>query len=397
MPTTDRLPGAIRVLVVASFVVALGYGIVAPALPVFATGFGVGVAAASLVVSAFAVCRLVFAPVSGRLVGRIGELRVFCAGLAIVAASSAACAFAATYWQLLVLRSLGGIGSTMFTVSAAALLVRLSPPHLRGRAVGAWATGFLLGTIAGPLLGGALIGQSLRLPFLAYAVLLVVAAALSAVALRGRADGGPTPGRPAATFPAAFGHRTFRAALTANFVHGWTVYGVWVALVPLYVVDVLARPAAWSGAVLAVTAGGTAAALVVGARMADACGRRLPVLLGLGICAAGTLLPGLPASLPLFVLASLLVGVGNGLLDAPMNAAVADVVSDVRGSSGTALAGFQMVGDVGAVVGPVVAGLVADATGFGTAFALTALIAVAAFVHWLGAPETAPRRLRAQT
>jgi len=58
-----RLPGAIRVLVGTSFVVALGYGIVAPALPLFAGGFGVGTAAVSAVISAFAVFRIAFAPV----------------------------------------------------------------------------------------------------------------------------------------------------------------------------------------------------------------------------------------------------------------------------------------------------------------------------------------------
>jgi MFS family permease len=86
---TQRLPGPIRVLVGTSFVVAVGYGIVSPALPLFAAGFDVGVTAVSGVISAFAVFRIAFAPVGGRLVGRLGELRVFRAGLAIVVADTA--------------------------------------------------------------------------------------------------------------------------------------------------------------------------------------------------------------------------------------------------------------------------------------------------------------------
>src|SRR6478735_409663 len=161
----NRLPREVRVLVFAAFMIAIGYGVVAPALPVFARSFDVSVAAASAVVSAFAVARVLFAPVSGRLVGRVGELPVFCGGLSVVAASSAACAFAADYGQLLAFRAAGGLGSTMFTVSAASLLVRISPPAMRGRASGAWATGFLLGSIAGPVVGGGLIAGSLRAPF----------------------------------------------------------------------------------------------------------------------------------------------------------------------------------------------------------------------------------------
>ncbi|MGH3151898.1 MAG: hypothetical protein ACRDOB_14415, partial [Streptosporangiaceae bacterium] len=44
-----------------SFTVALGYGIVAPGIPAFARQFGVSVAAAASVISAFALMRVAFA------------------------------------------------------------------------------------------------------------------------------------------------------------------------------------------------------------------------------------------------------------------------------------------------------------------------------------------------
>ena len=165
----ERLPNEVWVLVAASFVIAVGFGIVAPALPTFAASFGVGITAASVVISAFAFMRLAFAPVSGRLVTRLGERSVYVWGIVIVAVSTGACAFAQKYWQLLVFRAVGGIGSTMFTVSAVALLIRLTPPAIRGRAAGLWATSFLLGNIAGPLVGGSLVAVSLRAPFVVYA------------------------------------------------------------------------------------------------------------------------------------------------------------------------------------------------------------------------------------
>ena len=42
----------------------------------------------------FAVARIIFGPVGGWAIGRCGETRVFCAGLTVVAASSAAWAVA---------------------------------------------------------------------------------------------------------------------------------------------------------------------------------------------------------------------------------------------------------------------------------------------------------------
>ncbi len=168
-PGRERLPRPIWVLSGASFMIAIGYGIVAPTLPVFVRSFDVGITAASLVISVFALSRLLFAPVSGRIVGRFGELPAYLVGLSVVAVSTGGCAFATAYWQLIALRLLGGIGSTMFTVSALSLLIRVAPPSMRGRASSLWATGFLLGNIVGPLVGGGLVVISLRAPFLVYA------------------------------------------------------------------------------------------------------------------------------------------------------------------------------------------------------------------------------------
>ena len=163
--------------------VALGFGLVAPALPLFATQFGVGKAAAGAVVSAFALMRLVMAPFVGRLVNAFGERLLLATGIGVVAVSSALAGLSQSYWQLLVLRGVGGIGSIMFSVSAASLLVRVTPSHLRGRAQGVWAGAFLIGLVCGPAVG-TVATFSLRLPFFLYAGTLVVAGALGLGALR---------------------------------------------------------------------------------------------------------------------------------------------------------------------------------------------------------------------
>jgi MFS family permease len=391
--STVRLPREIWVLVGAAFVIAVGFGLVAPALPTFARSFDVGVTAVSVVISLFAVFRLGFAPVSGRLVGRFGELRVYVVGLAISAASSLLCAFAATYWQLLFFRAFGGIGSTMFTVSAVSLLVRLAPPAARGRASGTWATGFLLGSIAGPLLGGLLIGFGLRVPFVVYAATVVAALVLTGLLLRGR-TGGPAmadgTGAEPARFVDAARHPTYRAALTASFANGWVVFGVRIAMVPLFVVEVLRQSDAWAGYALGVFAVGNAATLLLAGRWADRVGRKPPVLAGLVVSAVATASLGLIANLPLFLAVSLLCGIGSGLVNPPMTAAVADVIGS-RARGGTVLAGFQMAGDVGAIVGPLVAGLVAEHLGYGWAFGVTGAVSVLALAFWVRAPETRPR------
>lgn len=397
-PETDpqpRLPSEVWVLVAASFVVAVGFGILAPALPTFAASFDVGITAASLVISAFAFMRLAFAPVSGRLVSAFGERPVYVWGLLIVAASTGACAFAGNYWQLLAFRAFGGIGSTMFTVSAVALLVRTTPPALRGRASGLWATSFLLGNIAGPLFGGGLVVVSLRAPFLVYAVLLIVAALVAWLFLRRStlADPERSADEPAVTVRGALRHRTYSAALVSSFANGWAVFGVRVSLVPLFVVEVLQREESLAGLALAVFAAGNTLVLMISGRLADSLGRKPLVLVGLVVSAGGTIWLGFTANVPAFLAASLVAGLGAGVLNPPMSAAVADVVGN-KGRSGPVLAAFQMAADVGAIIGPLATGLIAESFSYQAAFTLTGAIALVAVLVWLPAPETLPSRSR---
>lgn len=388
----QRLPREIYVLVGASFAIAIGFGLVAPVLPVFVRSFDVGITAASAVVSVFALSRLVFAPLSGTVVGRFGELPVFVTGLAVVAVTTAGLAFAGAYWHLIALRVVAGVGSTMFTVSALSLLVRLAPEHMRGRATSLWATGFLLGNVAGPLAGGGLVAISIRAPFLVYAgVLVLVLVVVGVVLRRPRGDGPVESALPAARFRDALAHRSYRAALAGNFTVGWAVFGVRVALVPLMVVEVLGRSGSFAGIALAVFAAGNAAALVVTGRATDRIGRRPPLIAGLAIAGAATAALGWVTSPLWYLVLSAVAGVGGGMVNPPLNASVADVLG--RGTrGGPVLAGFQMAADLGAILGPLVAGALADAFGYGPAFALTGGLMLVALVIWIRAPETLPAR-----
>ncbi|MDN5797056.1 MAG: MFS transporter [Intrasporangium sp.] len=389
------IPREIWILVGAAFVIAIGYGIISPVLPAFARSFDVGVAAASVIVSAFAFFRLVFAPVGGELVSRLGERPVYLAGLVIVAVSSFATAFAQSYVQLLVFRGLGGIGSTMFTISAMALLVRLAPPSARGRVSSTYASAFLIGGMIGPVLGGVLAGWGMRMPFIVYAVALVIAAAVVAIGLRG-ARLRPAEehiARDVVSLAEAWRSPVYRAVLVSGASNGWTNFGVRVAVLPLLAAAVLDE--AWvAGAALAIGAVGTAITLQFSGRMADRLGRRPLVISGLVVMGTTMALmglslhPALSVGVGLTVLfgLSLVSGVGAGLVNPAQQAAVADVIGRER-NGGRVLSTVQMAQDGGAIVGPILVGLVADRFGFGTAFLVTGLVCLVGVVPWVTTPE----------
>ncbi len=112
----NRVPTGLKVLIVASFMIAVGFGLVAPVLPNYAQNFNATVTMATMVVSALAITRLLFAPSAGQLITRWGERPVYTIGMLIVSVTSFMIAFAWDYWVLLASRAVAGIGSVMFTV-----------------------------------------------------------------------------------------------------------------------------------------------------------------------------------------------------------------------------------------------------------------------------------------
>ena len=383
-----KLPREVWLLVAANVVVALGYGVVAPVLPQYARHFGVSISAATFVITAFAALRLVAAPPAGMLVQRLGERRVYISGLLIVALSTAACAFAETYWQLLLFRSLGGLGSAMFSVSSLGLMIRISPPDARGRVAGLFSTGFLVGSVGGPVLGSVTAGFGLAAPFVIYGAALLVAAGVIFVSLRGSAIALPDEGtEPAVSVREVLRHRAYRAALFSNFATGWAAFGLRVALVPLFIVEALHRSAGTAGLALAMFAVGNVSVVIPSGYLSDRVGRRKLLILGLTVSAVSTALVGFTTSLPIFLAAAYVTGAATGIFISPQQAAVADIVGS-KARAGTAVATFQMMADFGSIIGSLVVGQVAQHLSFGWAFVVSGVVLALAAIGWIFAPET---------
>lgn len=392
------LPREIKVLVAAAFIIAIGFGIIAPLLPQYAASFNASATAVAAVVSAFGLTRLLFAPLSGRLTNRLGETPVYMTGVLIVAASMFLIAFAQTFAQLLAFRAIGGVGSTLFTVSAMAFLARKAPPSMRGRVSGAYASAFLIGNIVGPIVGSALAVFGYRAPFLIYGTSLVIAAALVFFMLKDTrlADRAARDARPAMPVKEALENPSYRAALVSFFANGWATFGVRNSVMPLFAASAFAGSgllgwqvdgALMAGLALSVFALGNVVAVTFSSRLSDVHGRKPLILTGLLVMAVTTGVLGWMQSPLLFLLACLVSGAGTGVLNAPQQAAIADVVGQGR-RSGAVMSSAQMSADLGAIIGPLLAGLVVDAAGYGWAFVVTGAVILLGALAWWRAPET---------
>ncbi len=389
VPKVGGLPREVSVLAAIAFCVALGFGIVIPAIPLFARTFGVSAFAASAVISVFAFMRLISSPAAGWAVNRFGERTIMSTGLAIVGLSSLAAGFATDYAQLLLLRGIGGTGSAMFTISATALLLRVTAPEYRGRASGLFQAGFLIGGVMGPAVGGLVIGLSIRAPFFVYAGTLF-AAFLVAVALLPRLENVESPelaeDQERIKFLPTLKLPAYQAALGANFANGFVFFGLRSSLVPLFVVEGLQQGPGLAGAGFVVAAGLQAALLAFGGRTADHRGRRPALIIGLSVGALSLALLVVAANSALFLIAMAVAGVSGAFLGPSPTAIVGDVSKGHHG--GSVVAGFQMMSDVGSIIGPLVGGLLLDAAGFHVAFAAGFVVSALALALAVRMPET---------
>ncbi|TYP81094.1 MFS transporter [Blastococcus xanthinilyticus] len=396
--TRGDLPREVKVLAVIAFVVALGFGIVAPAIPLFARSFGVGTTAVGLAISAFAFFRFVSAFSGGTLVERFGERLVLAAGLVIVALATGAAGLAGNFPLFLGLRAAGGIGSAMFTVAALSLLLRVAPPSHRGRAAATWQGGFILGGIAGPAFGGLLAELSPRLPFFLYAGFLLVAGGVGMLLLRGAEPdpdappaaeaAGPDLGEGPMRLGTALRSRVYLAALLANFGVGWVLFGVRNSLVPLYVTEELGRTVAWAGAGLLAGSAAQALGLLRSGRLVDGWGRRPSLVLGAALGTAAMAILVAPPAIPAFLVSMAVFGLAASLLASAPAALVGDLTA---GRGGRVVAVFQMSADLGAVAGPLVAGWLTDAVSFQAAFAVSTAVLAAGLAGGLLIPRQAAR------
>ena len=304
-----------------------------------------------------------------------------------MAVSTGACAFAHTYWELLLFRSLGGIGSTMFFVSALGLMIRISPHNARGRVAGMFSSAFLVGSVAGPLMGSLTAGLGLAAPFLIYGVALLIAAAVVFISLRHSYLAAPAAADElTVTLRVALRHRAYRAALLSNFATGWSAFGLRVALVPLFITEALHRGPG---------IGRCGAGHLRGRqrRGGDSLGAALRpgrtaalLIIGLGASGLTTAIVGAATSLPVFLM----------VLSSPVRPPGCShrrsrprwPTSSARRAAAPPVATFQMMSDFGSIVGSLGVGEIAQHFSFEWAFGASGAILVAASIGWLLAPET---------
>jgi MFS transporter, DHA1 family, multidrug resistance protein len=395
---------AARTVAGVTLVIMLGYGLIVPVLPLFARSFGVGKAEVGILVTTFGLMRLVFDLVGGPLVDRFGERATATAGAVLVGISSALSAMAPSFLLLVVFRGVGGAGSAIMFAALMNYLVHAVPARQMARTMSMFYASFLLGTVLGQPVGGVIahvLGLAAPLWFYAGACFISGWLILRRVTdVGGRVEAGSTAGGELAgeaegPLPSAWGRikglmsrRAFVTALAANAAMFWTLAAVRMTLAPLFAQEAIGLSPAGVGGVLGAAAAAQFLVMWKAGSLADSRGRKVVLLPALLILAAATGAVGWTTSALGLGLAMAALGVATGFAGVAPGAIVADIVPR---RSGTAIGMYRFAGDVGFVLGPLVAGIVGQAFGFAAAFMALAVPPLLVFWLAVGMPETLRR------
>jgi MFS family permease len=334
----------------------IGFGVVVPVLPFWATELGASPTTLGLLLTAYAAAQFVCAPLWGRLSDRIGRRPVMLATIAGTAASLLLLGLARSLPLLFVARALAGAFAANIGV-ASAYIADVTPPEERTRWMGMLGASFGVGFVLGPALGGGLSLLGYQAPMLAAAALAACNVVYAALTLR-------EPETRAHTFEedadraGALRQPLVRRLCVANFAFTVAVNQLETlfALFMLHRFHYDASQVAVLLVAMAVLMGGIQGGGMKG--LAARFGERRLVAAGGALLAVGFLALPQVHSVALLVVPLSLCAVGRAVLQ-PSLMGLVSVASDAR-ERGAVMGAFQASASLARVAGPLAAGLLYD-------------------------------------
>lgn len=165
-------------LFISIFLVGMGFSIIMPVLPYYAESLGANAFQLGMLITVYAICQFIFAPIWGAYSDRMGRKPVLLIGVLGFAVTFILFGYATQLWMLYLIRIAGGILSCATMPTAMAYVGDSTSLEKRGQAMGLVGAAMGMGMIFGPAVGGLLSTISLSFPFV-FAGLLALANAVS--------------------------------------------------------------------------------------------------------------------------------------------------------------------------------------------------------------------------
>jgi len=370
-PEPIGLSSLILPLYLPTLCIMFGYGMIVPVLPLFARSLAAGLGATGVIVSMRGAGSLLFDLPAGAIASRMGRLPVLM--LAAVGASLAAAAtgFVGRLVPLGLLTLAMGAMHVLWTLSIQTHIRQNLPSHRRGRAMslvgGTARAGWVLGPIAGGYIGKI---YGLQSVYFGQAVVCLLAALFLLISSSHyRMGSREQRGEPFQSSGIPF-LRTLQGRWRSVLLAGLVVITLQMlrigrqTLIPLWG-ERLGLDVAAIGLIFGLSRAIELILVYPAGILMDRLGRKWTAVPCLLVQSAGLALIPLTGGFSGLLLVSLLAGIGNGIGSGVVLTLGADL--SPRALAGEFLGIWHLMGDAGAVSGPLLIGVIAQ--GFGLQFA----------------------------
>lgn len=380
-PTSAPGPGAPSLSLIFTITVTgiLANTLVGPAIPDILDSFDQPDARAGLFVASGTLPGIVMAPVIGILADRFGRRAVLVPCLTAFGVFGVLSAAAPSFWALLALRTLQGIGSAGLINLAVVLIGDHWSGVERARLVGQNAAVLTLSLAVFPPVGGLLTELGgWRLSFAPYGVALLTALRIWRRLAPTRPSEAVHLREQLAQARTAVRHRDVLGSISIGFVLFMLIFGLFLTALPVHLEREFDLGAGWRGLVIAAPSiTSTAAALRLGRLRGRFGAVRLLVAAG-ALFTVGFVVMGSAPALPVLLLGALVYGAGEGICIPTLQ----DVVSGAAPTAqrGAVVAVWVGAARAGQTIGPLVTGALYGAVGTGRTFVLGGVLAASILV-----------------
>lgn len=356
---------------IAALLVDFSAGVLRPVLPILAREFQASYALVGFVATAYAIARLIVDVPLGSVVDKLGRRPLLLGGAIIYIVGTIFGILATNIYYLIMFSFFRGLAYAAFFNACYTLVGDISPPDKRAQYMSLNLASSFVGISIGSAIGGEVTQRfGSQSPFILILSVLIVALIFTYLTVKESFDVQQAKPFELKKF-FEFRNSAVMVIYLASFVSFFTANAVSEVFLPLYSKEIVTLSLVQVGLVLTLDSMSNLCTLTFFGQVSDKLGRKLALLVGFAIFATACGLLRF-VGLGMFFAVVACFGISKGIVSPVLRAAVIDLADFEQ--RGLALGVQRIFCDLGAILGPVLLGVLSDTYGVPSVFIMCSII-----------------------